>query len=222
MAMPPPLTSPLWPLLASPFVGSFAGVLIRRLPAERARLWGRSECPTCRRPLGVLRSGAVGELRGTGRALPDMSGADRVVPSGGGDSGAIGGACGGGGGWRLARLRARLDAARAGLDRRRAFPAAGRSDLAAGRWRGWRQFGRWIARRPPTTPRRRSRATRRFGCLMSPIAVCAGATDSARAMPSCSRQAAPGWGWRRFPRCCCWRRWPASVWRRRCELQAAR
>lgn len=36
-----------WPLLAAPFVGSFLGVLIRRLPAGRGVLVARSACDGC-------------------------------------------------------------------------------------------------------------------------------------------------------------------------------
>ncbi len=39
------------PVLAGPFVGSFLGVLIRRLPEGRALLLARSACESCRRPL---------------------------------------------------------------------------------------------------------------------------------------------------------------------------
>jgi leader peptidase (prepilin peptidase)/N-methyltransferase len=42
------------PILAGPFVGSFLGVLIKRLPAGRPILWERSRCETCSRSLGVL------------------------------------------------------------------------------------------------------------------------------------------------------------------------
>ena len=42
----------LWPVVAAPFVGSLLGVLIRRLPAGRPVLWGRSVCESCGRPLG--------------------------------------------------------------------------------------------------------------------------------------------------------------------------
>lgn len=38
-------------LLAAPFVGSFLGVLIRRLPEGNAWAWSRSRCETCRRVL---------------------------------------------------------------------------------------------------------------------------------------------------------------------------
>jgi leader peptidase (prepilin peptidase) / N-methyltransferase len=41
------MTSRLLVLLLAPFVGSFLGVLIRRLPEERAVIWGRSACEHC-------------------------------------------------------------------------------------------------------------------------------------------------------------------------------
>ncbi|HYC12939.1 MAG TPA: prepilin peptidase, partial [Stellaceae bacterium] len=37
----------LWPLVAAPFVGSFLGVLVLRLPQGRTIVWGRSVCPVC-------------------------------------------------------------------------------------------------------------------------------------------------------------------------------
>lgn len=40
----------LWPVMVAPFVGSFLGVLIRRLPAGET-LGGRSRCEACRRAL---------------------------------------------------------------------------------------------------------------------------------------------------------------------------
>lgn len=39
--------------LAAPFVGSFLGVVVERLPAGRPLLWSRSSCDRCGRPLGV-------------------------------------------------------------------------------------------------------------------------------------------------------------------------
>jgi len=41
-------------LLAAPFAGSFLFVLIRRLPAQRPVLWGRSQCESCGHRLGPL------------------------------------------------------------------------------------------------------------------------------------------------------------------------
>jgi leader peptidase (prepilin peptidase) / N-methyltransferase len=34
-------------IIAAPFVGSFLGVVVRRLPEDRAILWARSRCETC-------------------------------------------------------------------------------------------------------------------------------------------------------------------------------
>ncbi len=47
---------PIWfvPLLMAPFVGSFLGVLIRRLPARRDVVMGRSACDSCGHVLGPL------------------------------------------------------------------------------------------------------------------------------------------------------------------------
>jgi leader peptidase (prepilin peptidase) / N-methyltransferase len=44
----------IWPLLVSPFVGSFLGVLILRLPAGTPIAFARSACPHCHTRLGVL------------------------------------------------------------------------------------------------------------------------------------------------------------------------
>lgn len=49
MALMPPV---VLPLLAAPFVGSFLGVLVRRLPVGRPVLLGRSRCETCGHALG--------------------------------------------------------------------------------------------------------------------------------------------------------------------------
>ena len=46
-----PFATWLWPVLAAPFVGSFLGVLIRRLPAGRGVILGRSACESCGRAL---------------------------------------------------------------------------------------------------------------------------------------------------------------------------
>jgi leader peptidase (prepilin peptidase)/N-methyltransferase len=43
----------LWPLLAAPFVGSFLGVLITRLPSGAPVVVGRSACAQCGTRLGV-------------------------------------------------------------------------------------------------------------------------------------------------------------------------
>ncbi|HEX3973132.1 MAG TPA: A24 family peptidase [Stellaceae bacterium] len=44
----------LWPVLASPFIGSFLGVLVTRLPADRPFVGGRSVCDHCGHTLGPL------------------------------------------------------------------------------------------------------------------------------------------------------------------------
>ncbi len=48
------LMQPDWllPVLAAPFVGSFLGLLIARLPVGGAVVLGRSACLACRHPLG--------------------------------------------------------------------------------------------------------------------------------------------------------------------------
>ena len=38
-------------LIVAPFIGSFLGVVIRRLPEGRPIVWGRSQCETCRAAL---------------------------------------------------------------------------------------------------------------------------------------------------------------------------
>ena len=43
----------LWPLFAAPFIGSFLGVLVRRLPERRPVVLGRSECERCGARLGA-------------------------------------------------------------------------------------------------------------------------------------------------------------------------
>lgn len=44
----------LWPVLASPFIGSFLGVLVTRLPQGQPVIAGRSACDQCGHPLGPL------------------------------------------------------------------------------------------------------------------------------------------------------------------------
>lgn len=44
----------LWPVLASPFIGSFLGVLVTRLPEGRPVAGGRSVCDHCGHRLGPL------------------------------------------------------------------------------------------------------------------------------------------------------------------------
>lgn len=41
-------------IVVAPFIGSFLGVLIRRLPEERPVVAARSECESCHKPLGPL------------------------------------------------------------------------------------------------------------------------------------------------------------------------
>ena len=49
----PALILPVWsPLLVAPFIGSFLGVLIQRLPAHRPFVLARSACATCGATLG--------------------------------------------------------------------------------------------------------------------------------------------------------------------------
>src|SRR5262249_34276868 len=44
----------LWPVLVAPFIGSFVGVLVTRLPKGEKLIWSRSACDHCSRRLGVL------------------------------------------------------------------------------------------------------------------------------------------------------------------------
>ncbi len=44
----------LLPVLVAPFVGSFLGLLIERLPAGGKVVFARSACPACDHPLGPL------------------------------------------------------------------------------------------------------------------------------------------------------------------------
>ena len=48
------MTSWLWPVLAAPFIGSFLGVLVARLPEEKPLIWGRSACDDCGHVLTAL------------------------------------------------------------------------------------------------------------------------------------------------------------------------
>lgn len=43
----------IWAIVAAPFIGSFLGVLIRRLPAGLPIVFARSACPHCARRLGA-------------------------------------------------------------------------------------------------------------------------------------------------------------------------
>jgi leader peptidase (prepilin peptidase)/N-methyltransferase len=42
------------PVLLAPFIGSFLGVLIRRLPQGQSVVWGRSRCEGCKSPLSAF------------------------------------------------------------------------------------------------------------------------------------------------------------------------
>lgn len=55
IAAPAETPVPVWfaPLFVAPFIGSFLGVLIRRLPAGRPVVLGRSACEACGRVLAV-------------------------------------------------------------------------------------------------------------------------------------------------------------------------
>jgi len=77
----PPILSPVVLLLVAPFIGSFLGVLIKRLPAERAIMVARSACDHCQRTLAwhdlvpfVSWHIARGHCRYCGRAI------DRFYP----------------------------------------------------------------------------------------------------------------------------------------------
>ena len=76
--MPDWLVPPDWlgPLVIAPFVGSFLGVLIRRLPSGQDVVFARSHCESCGRKLGPLElvpllSWAMqkGRCRGCGAAV---------------------------------------------------------------------------------------------------------------------------------------------------------
>ncbi len=61
----------LLPVLAAPFMGSFLGVLIRRLPRGRPVAWGRSRCESCGaslRPSELVPLASFVALRGRCRA----------------------------------------------------------------------------------------------------------------------------------------------------------
>jgi len=50
----PPDTTGWAMIIASPFVGSFLGVAITRIPERRQFLWGRSVCERCGAPLTAI------------------------------------------------------------------------------------------------------------------------------------------------------------------------
>jgi leader peptidase (prepilin peptidase) / N-methyltransferase len=69
---------PIWvgPVCLSMAIGSFAGVLIRRLPKGRRAYWSRSECEACKRKLSPIELVPVasylalkGRCRGCGSAI---------------------------------------------------------------------------------------------------------------------------------------------------------
>ena len=43
----------VWAIIAAPFIGSFLGVLIQRLPAGMPVAWARSACPHCGKQLSA-------------------------------------------------------------------------------------------------------------------------------------------------------------------------
>jgi leader peptidase (prepilin peptidase)/N-methyltransferase len=67
----------LAPLICAPFLGSFAGVLIDRVPSGRGFVWGRSACPACGHALGMAELVPIasfvalrGRCRHCGAAIP--------------------------------------------------------------------------------------------------------------------------------------------------------
>lgn len=44
----------IWAIVAAPFIGSFLGVLIKRLPVSEPVAWARSACPHCGRQLSAV------------------------------------------------------------------------------------------------------------------------------------------------------------------------
>ncbi len=67
----------MWPTILAPFVGSFLGVVIRRLPAGEAMFAGRSRCPSCRQPIApwdMVPLASYAWLRGRCRACGDRIG----------------------------------------------------------------------------------------------------------------------------------------------------
>lgn len=48
------MTEDILPILLAPFIGSFLGVLVMRLPTGRPVLWARSACDSCEQPLTAL------------------------------------------------------------------------------------------------------------------------------------------------------------------------
>jgi leader peptidase (prepilin peptidase) / N-methyltransferase len=71
--MSPGSDLPSWlaPVCLSPIIGSFVGVLIRRLPAGKSAAWSRSQCEACDRilsPIELLPIASYVALRGRCRA----------------------------------------------------------------------------------------------------------------------------------------------------------
>ena len=192
-------------LLAAPFVGSFLGVVIDRLPAGRPFLLGRSTCDVCAATLRPQDLVPIVSWLCAARPLRlRRERAWRVLP--GNRAGcARRGALGRLAAIRLAagrKLRARLDAALPRRDRPSPFPAAGRADPAADSGRARRR----LADRPgpaagPCSGRARGlRGARPDRAL--PTAGCAAARAWGWAMPSCSRRPVPGSAGRRCPGSC--------------------
>ena len=187
-------------IAAAPFVGSFLGVVVERLPGRRPILLGRSACDRCGAAAAPARPDPARELARAARALRLRRGATEPVLPDDRARGARGRALGRERAVRLAAVgepRPRLDAPRAGRDRSAPLPPARRPDPAAdpGRARGRLRSG---SRAPAGARARRARSAlppspRSAG----PIAGCAGARGSGWATPSCSRRRAPGSAGRR-------------------------
>ena len=187
-------------LLLAPFVGSFLGVVIDRLPAGRPVMLDRSRCDACGATLGAQGSCADRELAVAARPLRSLRRHARPLLPGDRAGGARGRAL-----RRLVpvglaavgELRARLDAAHACGDRPAPPRAAGCADPAVDS-RGPRGGvgHRSGAARPSS--RRRCRGLRGLRRdRASSIVACAAARGWGSATPSCSRRPAPGSAGRR-------------------------
>ncbi len=141
---------------AAPFVGSFLGVLIRRLPEGRPVAFARSRCEACGAALSVSRARAAGELYPAARSVPTLRRGDLAVSlddRGSRGSGRhLGGSGGSGPGPSVARLAARLDIADAGLDRLSLHVASGCAHAAAAAGRAGFHFDGESGRRDDRTP----------------------------------------------------------------------
>src|SRR3954463_6135173 len=120
----------LWPMLAPPFVGSFLGVLISRLPMAAPVVINRSACAHCGTRLGVgdlVPIASFLALRGCCRHCGQRIGWVLSV-SGTGCPGSrrLGLLGRAGSGYGSGSPADWLDLAGAGLDRLDQFPAAGR------------------------------------------------------------------------------------------------